>query len=270
MSDDVSAAARMPQISKIGFGDVGAAMAAGWRDFLKAPLYGLFFGGVFTLGGVLAAYLFARFGEVWMIIPFAIGFPLVGPFAAAGLYEISRRIESGEPLSWRGVLFAVYAQRERQMGWMAFVVLFVFWMWLYVVRILLALFLGFNTPASIEGFVRVVTTTSNGLTFLATGTAVGTVIAFVLFALTALSMPLLLDSNRDFVTAMITSVRGVFGNFWPMLLFAAIVGVSAMIAMVPLFVGLAIVFPVLGHATWHLYRRAITSNSPLQSGKKPS
>ncbi|HLP68647.1 MAG TPA: DUF2189 domain-containing protein, partial [Rhizobium sp.] len=125
------------------------------------------------------------------------------------------------------------------------------------VRLLLALFLGFKISASLPVFLAVVTATPEGLLFLAVGTIVGAVIATALFSVTVVSMPLLLDRDIDFVTAMITSVRAVAENPVAMLGFGVIVAAAAILAMVPLFAGLLVVLPVLGHATWHLYRRVV-------------
>jgi uncharacterized membrane protein len=140
---------------------------------------------------------------------------------------------------------------------MAFVVLFVFWVWLYQVRILIAVFLGFRAPSSLDGFLHAVTTTPEGLWFLAVGTLVGAALSLVLFSITVIAMPLLIDSERDFVTAMITSVRTVAANLVVMLTWGVLVVALAGLALLPAFLGLFVVFPVLGHATWHLYRRAI-------------
>ena len=259
MTEETPAAAvrRQPEVLELGFGDLADALRAGIKDFGRAPLFGLFFGGVFAAGGLLAVALLSLFGELWLIIPIGIGFPLIGPFAAAGLYEISRRLEAGQKLTWSGVLVFVFRQREGQLGWMAFVVLFVFWIWLYQIRILIALFLGFKSPSTIEGFVKVVTTTQEGMLFLGVGTLVGAVLALALFSITVIAMPLLIDSQRDFVTAMITSVKTVTKNPAIMLTWGVIVVALAFVALAPVFIGLLVIFPVLGHATWHLYRRAI-------------
>ncbi|RCW28378.1 putative membrane protein [Ciceribacter lividus] len=245
------------RINTIGLADVRAALREGWKDFRRYPLFGLFFGGIYAVGGVFIVAMLSLYHQPWMIIPIAIGFPLIGPFVAVGLYEISRRDEAGQPVTWRGILAEVFRQRERQLSWMAFVVLFVFWVWIYQVRLLLALFLGFKISASLPAFLTVVTTTPEGLLFLAVGTIVGAVIATVLFTVTVISMPLLLDRDIDFVTAMITSVRAVVENPVAMLGFGVIVAAAAILAMVPLFVGLLAALPILGHATWHLYRRVV-------------
>lgn len=248
---------KVPQINDITFRDVRDALDAGFADFMRAPLFGLFFGGIYWLGGLVILASLTVLDMPWMIIPVAIGFPLIGPFIAVGLYEVSRRLASGEPLVWSEILLVVFHQRERQLSWMAFVVLFIFWMWIYQIRLLLALFLGFKSFSSIPRFIEVITTTPEGLAFLAVGTIVGAVLALVLYSATVIAMPLLLERELDFVTAIITSFKTVIKNPLPMITWGLLVAVLAIAAMVPLFLGMLVVLPILGHATWHLYKRAV-------------
>ncbi|MEZ5812403.1 MAG: DUF2189 domain-containing protein [Rhizobiaceae bacterium] len=265
MSNDgqeAAAAGGMPAVNALSPGDISACLRAGIADFVRAPLYGLFFGGVYFAGGLFILAALNVFDMPWMIIPVAIGFPLVGPFVAVGLYEVSRRLAAGDRLEWRGVLTAMARQRERQLAWMAFVVLFIFWIWIYQVRLLLAIFLGFKSFSSIGAFVHVVTATPEGLAFLTVGTAVGAVLALVLFSSTVIAIPLLLDREIDFVSAIITSFRAVIENPVTMVGWGLAVTALAILAMLPAFAGLLVVLPVLGHATWHLYRRAVAPAVP--------
>jgi uncharacterized membrane protein len=248
------------QINKLQLDDVRAALIDGWLDFRTFPAFGLFFGAIYALGGIFIVAMLTYYHLPWMIIPVAIGFPLIGPFVSVGLYEISRRHLQGEKISWTAVLAEVFRQRERQLSWMAFVVMFIFWIWIYQVRLLMALFLGFRIPAALDTFAKVVFTTPEGLIFLAIGALVGAVLATILFSATVISMPLLLDHDVDFVTAMLTSIRTVIENPVPMLTFGLVVAGLAIAALVPLFLGLLVVLPVAGHATWHLYCRAITAS----------
>ncbi len=247
----------MPKVRRIGFGDVRAAFVAGLKDFAHAPLFGLFFGGVYALGGLLAVGFIARFDMHYMIYPLAIGFPLVGPFIAVGLYEVSRALQEGRTLTWSGVLTTVWRQKGREMSVMAFVTLFILWMWMYQVRLLVALFLGFKSMSSFDSFLNIVLETPEGLRFLVVGHVVGAVLYAVLFSVTVVSIPMLLDREVDFITAIITSIKAVMANPVVMLGWGLIVLVLTVAALVPAFLGLFIVLPVLGHATWHLYQRLV-------------
>lgn len=242
---------------KLALSDISAALRAGAADFARAPLFGLFFGGIYTLGGLFILACLTVLDMPWMILPVAVGFPLIGPFVAAGLYDVSRRLGAGKPLVWREVLSVVFAQRKRQVGWMAFVVLFIFWMWMYQVRLWLAIFLGFRSFSSLEGFVTVLTTTGEGLSFLAVGTLVGALLAFILFCSTVIAIPLLLDREIDLVSAIIASFRTVIENPVPMIIWGLIVVALTALALAPAFLGLLVVLPLLGHATWHLYVRVM-------------
>ena len=246
----------MPKPSRIShpvsFADVFAALHKGWRDFLSAPLYGLFFGAIYAGAGILLYLLLSYYRSVWLILPLAIGFPLIGPFVAAGLYEISRRLARHEQLWWGEILTVTIRQSRREFGWMAFVVLFILWVWMYQVRLLVAFFMGYKGFASLDGFI-VALTGQSGFTFLALGTVIGAGLSFVLFCSAVISMPMLLHRDVDFITALITSWRSVFENFAPMILFGLIVAVLTFLALLPMFLGLLVVLPVLGHATWHLY-----------------
>ena len=252
----VYVAPKMPRVVHVNWNTIAQSLKKGWADFMTAPKYGLFFGAFFATGGLLILAILNFSNAIWMILPIMIAFPLIGPFVAAGLYEVSRKLERGEPLTWKSVLLTVFNQRERQTGWIAFVVLFIFWVWIYLVRVLIAIFMGFNTPTSVGGFMQAAVTTQNGMAFLLTGTVIGAILALVLFSATVISMPLILDTELDFVSAMITSFQTVAKSPLTMLGWGIVVTVLAVLAMLPLFFGLIVVFPVLGHATWHLYRAA--------------
>jgi uncharacterized membrane protein len=245
------------RVTAITFDAIVDALGAGMRDFRRAPLFGLFFGGVYALGGIVVLLTASALHMSYLSYPLAIAFGLIGPFIAVGLYEVSRRLEKGEPLDWPGVLGVIWAQRRRELAWMAFVVLFVQIMWMYQVRLLLALFLGFQSFASFSAFVEVVVTTPEGLMFLLIGNIVGAALSVVLFSLTVVSFPMLLDREVDFITAMITSVRAVVTSPVPMIGWALVITVTLLLSMLPVFAGLLVTLPVLGHTTWHLYRRLV-------------
>lgn len=256
MQSQVQTAPARPVVQAITRNDIHDALALGWADFKAAPQFGLFFGGIYALGGMLIfAQLWIWDAPLW-IIPLAFAFPLIGPFVVIGLYEVSRRREQGLPLDWADVLGVVWRERGRQIPSMAFIVLAGFMIWMWFARLILALFLGRMSLGTYSDFERLMAT-PEGLSMLVVGSAVGGVIAFILFAITAVSLPMLLEREIDFVTAMIASFTAVTSNIVPMLTWAAIIAGSVIMAMLPFFLGLVIVLPVLGHATWHLYRKAI-------------
>jgi uncharacterized membrane protein len=236
--------------------DLRAALAAGWRDFRAAPEFGLFFAAVYVAGGLFLVWVLAASGRIWWTIPITLGFPLIGPFIAVGLYEVSRRLESGEPLGWSAVLGAIIGQKDRQIPWIAAIIVIFFLFWNFLGHMIFALFLGLSTMTNISSSFAVFLT-PHGLLMLFVGSAVGAAFAFVLFATNVISLPLLLDREVDFVTAMITSVKAVLVSPGPMLAWAAGIAVALFLGMVPAFLGLFLVLPVLGHASWHLYRRLL-------------
>lgn len=255
-----------PIVRAITQDDVRAALSEGLSDFRAAPQFGLFFGAVYALGGMALLLLTVFTGMGYLAYPLAAGFALIGPFIAVGLYEVSRRRETGEPLAFGPVLGVVFGQSKRELGWMAFVTLFVMIVWMYQVRLLLAIILGFQSFATLGDFLTVVFTTPEGLLFLAIGNVVGALLAAALFSLTVVSFPLLLDRDVDFITAMITSVKAVLMSPKPMLGWAAFIVATLILAIVPFFLGLLIVLPTLGHATWRLYRRVVVPEGEAAPG----
>jgi uncharacterized membrane protein len=252
-----NSAGGLPAVRAITVADLRASLLGGATDFARAPAIGLAIGALFALTGMAITLALTVWQMPWMIYPFAIGFPLIGPFAAVGLYEVSRRLETGRLPDWRAVLDVVWAQRRREVSWMALTMLFVFWIWMYQVRLLIALVLGRMSFATLDKFVTVVLTTPQGWLFLAIGHVVGAALSLVLFSVTVIAIPMLLDREVDFITAMITSVRSVLASPIVMLGWGLAVTLAVVAACVPFFLGLLIVLPVLGHATWHLYRRAV-------------
>ncbi|WP_439120734.1 DUF2189 domain-containing protein [Marivita sp.] len=238
--------------------DIKASLKAGFSDFVSRPVMSGFFGLFYAVFGILFVWCLVWLGKVWMVLPAAVAFPLIAPFAAAGLYEMSRRLQRNESFGWSEILTVMANQRKREMGWMAFVTLFILWIWFYQFRTVLVIVLQDSSFSDLEGFFRVAFFTSEGWTFLAIGTCVGAFLSAVLFSVTVVAMPMLLDRDIDFITAMLTSVRVVTENPTVMLAWAAIITVTMLLSLVPAFLGLIFTLPILGHTTWHLYQRAVT------------
>ena len=255
--DDEDAGPGIPEVNALSFSDLQDCLKQGFSDFRNAPLFGLFFGGFFAIGGIFIVEMLYATEKGWMIYPMMAGFPLIGPFAAVGLYEVSRRLAEQKPLSWNEILTVVSKQRNRELPWMAFVILFVFWIWMYQVRLLIALILGRMSFTSFSHFFEIITTTPEGWTFIIAGHVVGAIFALVLFSITVITLPLLLDSELDFISAMITSVKTVLKSPFVMLSWGVLVTLAIIVSFLPLFLGLLVVLPVLGHATWHIYKKAV-------------
>ncbi len=246
--------AAKPAVQSLHFADLWAALRAGARDFGKAPQFGLFFSAVYVLGGFFLIWLGA--GHVSWTLATSLGFPLIAPFAAAGLYEVSRRMEQDQPLRWAEVLAIVWQERTRQLPWLGAIIVIYFLFWTFLAHMVFALFMGLSTMTNVSESWDVFFT-ANGLTMIGVELAIGAVLAFLLFSLTVVSLPLVLDREVDFVTAMLISLATVRENLLVMLLWAFIIAALTLVALLPWFLGLMVVLPVLGHATWHLYRRAI-------------
>ncbi|WP_439332822.1 DUF2189 domain-containing protein [Tranquillimonas alkanivorans] len=244
----------LPRIGRVTLTELREALILGWQDFRRAPSFGLFFSAVYVLGG-LALVAFGAGTLAWTLT-MSLGFPLIAPFAAVGLYEVSRRIEAGRPLVWSEVLGVVLAERDRQIPWIGAIIVIAFLFWTFFAHMLFALFMGLSTLTNVSTSWEVFLT-ANGMTMIAVELAVGGAFAFLMFSLTVVSLPLLLEREVDFVTAMLLSLRTVRENLGVMLVWAALIAVLLLAAMVPVFLGLFVALPVLGHATWHLYRRAL-------------
>lgn len=244
----------IPEPASITPADLIRILRAGLADFKRAPLFGLAFSTVYVVGGLILYAVFVASGQSWWFIPVAVGFPLLAPFAATGLYEVSRRLEQNEPLSWSAVFGCVLAQRDRQVPSMAMVIMLIFMFWVFVAHTIFALFFGMG---SISNSTTTMLFSSTGLMMLAVGSLIGGAMAAAMFSLTVISLPLLLDREVDFITAMITSVRAVLINPVSLALWAAIIAALLFLAMLPMFLGLFLVLPILGHASWHLYRQIL-------------
>jgi uncharacterized membrane protein len=253
------AAAPAPLVaSDLAMGDLVEALRAGWADFCAMPQFGLFFGGVYVAAGLLAGYAAFVLQELSWLIPATAGFPLVAPFVAVGLYAASRARAAGDRVRWGRVLGALKGHGDDQILSMGVIVFVAFGFWMIVAHAIFAIFMA-QSGVSAHGGVGLLTAllTPAGLAMLVIGTAVGAAMAYAFYAMTVISLPLLVDRKLDFLTAINASLQCVKCNPLVMLTWAAIIAGLLGLAMLPAFLGLFVALPVLGHATWHLYARAV-------------
>ena len=245
-----------PVVRPIAAGDILEVLAAGLRDFRAAPFYGLFIGGIYTAGGWVLILLLLHFGLPYLVYPLAASFAFIAPFVVTALYAVSRCLEQDEPLSWGTVFGSVRRAAGRDLGWMALVTGFSLFIWMDIAALLFFGFLGLKS-FSVPELLNEVFTTPMGLLFLVIGNGVGAVIALAVFSFSVTSFPMLFDRDVDFVTAMITSVKVVTTNPTAMIIWCATIAGLIGLSLLSGLVGLLVILPILGHASWHLYRRAI-------------
>ncbi|MEM9684570.1 MAG: DUF2189 domain-containing protein, partial [Pseudomonadota bacterium] len=212
---------------------------------------------VYPIIGLVLARLVFEYDMVRMLFPLASGFALLGPVAAVGLYEMSRRRDSGQPAGWGDALGVVRSPRLGAILALGAILLVIFLAWLGAAEWIYALTLGTAAPASLGGFFDQVFTTLAGWTMIVVGVGVGFLFALLVLAISVVSFPLLLERNVGVGAAIVASFRAVTTNPGPMAVWGVIVAVGLVLGSLPLFLGLAVVVPVLGHATWHLYRKVI-------------
>jgi len=234
-------------------------LAAGWEDLWRTPQLSLGYGAAFVaLGLAITAGFWAI--DLESIVPaLAAGFTLLGPVLAIGLYEMSRRYEAGEPVSVRAVV-AVPLPSAPQMAFLAYALMFLYLVWMRLATLTYALF-TYADYTPLADFVQFALTTEAGLTMLVVGTAIGGALALVAYAISVVSVPILLRHDVDVLTAMWISVRTVMQHPGPMLLWAWLIAVLIAVGFATLFVGLIVVFPLVGHATWHAYRTIVAGEA---------
>lgn len=250
-------AAWAPQVRHIELSDLKEVLLSGLRDFGAYRTDVIFICFIYPLAGLVIAQLSVRLDLLPLLFPLVSGFALIGPFAATGLYEMSRRQEQGLPVSWADA-FRIYGSPSFvAIIKLGLVLVGIFLIWLATAMGIYLLTMGPAMPTSVASFATDVFTTRGGWAMIGIGITVGFLFALVVLAISVVSFPLLLDRPVRISTAIGTSVRAVMLNPIPMLAWGLIVAASLVLGMLPFLIGLIVVMPVLGHATWHLYRKVV-------------
>ena len=250
-------AAPLPEVRHIGIADLAEALARGLDDFAAYRTDVVFLCIVYPVIGLVLGRLAFGYGMLPLLFPLASGFALVGPFAAIGLYELSRRREQGATVAWPDAFGVVGSRSFGAIVVLGLLLVAIFLFWLIAAESIYEVTLGPEPPTSIGSFMRDVFTTVAGWTLIVVGVGVGFLFALLVLVIGVVSFPLLLDRDVGLAAAVATSVRAVFVNPGPMAIWGLIVAAGLLIGTIPLFLGLIIVMPVLGHATWHLYRKVV-------------
>ncbi|MGC1413396.1 MAG: DUF2189 domain-containing protein [Acetobacteraceae bacterium] len=244
-------------VRHIGVADLWDALRRGLADFEANRTDIVFLCVIYPVIGLVLGRLASGYGLLPLLFPLASGFALVGPFAAVGLNEISRRREQGSEVRWVDAFGVLRSPSIGAILLLGLMLIALFLLWLVVAEIIYVVTFGARPPASVAIFINEVFTTSAGWTMIVVGIGAGFLFALLVLAVSVVSFPLLLDRNAGIGTAISTSVRAVSANPGVMALWGLIVACGLVIGSVPLFVGLVVVLPVLGHATWHLYRKVV-------------
>jgi uncharacterized membrane protein len=247
----------VPVVRKITSADLWDALKKGMADVGATRDDILFIGLIYPVAGLLLARLMFSYDLLPLVFPLASGFALIGPFAAVGLYEMSKRREEGRHVTWLDAFGVAESRAWGSILGLGAVLLGLFCLWLAASWQIYLATLGGAAPQTFAGFEASVFKTAGGWSLIAAGVGVGFLFAVAAFAVGVVSFPLLLDRDVGMVTAVRTSFRAIAANPGVMALWGLIVAGALVLGSIPALVGLIVVMPMLGHATWHLYRKLI-------------
>lgn len=248
-----AASSSNPTLTRIPLDRPWSWLAKGFSDMRRAPSASLGYGVLFVAAGYLLTAGLWALGWLYLTLPLAAGFLIVGPLFAVGLYEVSRRLQAGEPVSFAATL-AAWRRNAGQIGLMGVALLLLMFAWLRLAAMIFMLFFGLEPP-SLDMLVQKTVLSADALPFLVTGTVVGAVLAALAFSISVIAIPLLLDRpGANVVTAITTSVEAVRTNPAAMLFWALLIVLFVGAGLATLLLGLAVTLPLIGHASWHAYR----------------
>jgi len=257
-------------IRKIGLSDLSDALRLGWEDFKAVPSHAIILCVIYPVLGLVLFRMVLGYSVLPLLFPLAAGFTLIGPFAALGLYELSRRRQRGEEAAAWDAIQVLRAPSFGAMLGLGMLLLALFATWIAAADAIYIATFGHAPAASIPAFERRVLMTPEGWSLIIVGCGVGFLFAVVALCVSVVSFPLMLDRHATAIDAIRTSLQAVMKNPFAMAVWGLIVAVLLVIGSLPFFVGLAIVLPVLGHATWHLYRKVVEPDpNPPQEKPRP-
>lgn len=246
-----------PVVRKIHTSDLIAALREGWEDFWEMPSHYAFLGLIYPIVGIVLALWTSGTNALPLLYPLASGFALIGPFAALGLYEVSRRREQGLETNWQHAFDVLRSPAIPSILAIGIGLFALFYFWLATAQTLYQALFGLSAPSSLSDFIREVFTTQRGWTLIILGNLLGFIFAVITLCTTVIAFPLLIERDTGALVAAETSFRAVMMNPIPMAIWGIIVAALLLLGSIPFFIGLAIVMPVLGHATWHVYRKVV-------------
>lgn len=254
----------MPAIQRITMADLGDALRRGAEDFWAKPSHYVLLAVIYPIIGIVLT-LWMDGWHTWpLLYPLIGGFALIGPIAALPLYEISRQREMGLEPNWRDAFGVLKSPAMGSILAVGIMLLVMFTLWLTSAQALYESLFGATPPRTLTDLIAQVTTDPNGRVLLAVGTGVGALFALAVLCMTVIAFPLLLDRDVGAYVAIETSFRAVLYNRVPLLAWGLIVGAGVFIGSAMLFVGLAVILPIFGHATWHLYRKLVPEMSVMR------
>ncbi len=254
---DVQVASSEIEIRKIGVTDLWQALKEGYDDFNATPSYVPFLIVIYPTFAVLLSLFLVGGDLFYLAFPLVAGFTLLGPAISIGLFELSRRREEGLDLKWRSAFEFIHSPTFAPIAALSLLMMILYVAWLYLAQMLYIGTFGMEPPASLATFWNELTTTRHGAALIMYGVGVGFLFAFASLALSVFAFPLLLDKTASTITAISVSLRGVTGNIWVMAIWGLVVTVLLTAGAFFFLIGLAAVLPILGHATWRLYRKVV-------------
>jgi uncharacterized membrane protein len=244
-------------VRRIRLADVGAALSEGVRDYRVRPTHYFFTALIYPVAGLLALAFAVNLDLLRLLFPIVAGFALVGPIAATGVYELSRRLERGEPATWKSAFEAALGPSRGPVFRLGLVLLAIFLSWLYAADFLWTTVMGGAEPEGVGEFLTLVLTTPEGRTLMVVGHLVGALFAGAAFAVSVVSFQAIVDRAVSARAGVLTSLAAIGKNPVPMAVWAATIAVILAVASAPLLVGLIVALPVLAHASWRMYRRVV-------------